>query len=110
VLVHKRLLEVYINCKLEVTKLLDGEPKEVENDWYGLSGGAAGEAKIQNLTVWQVPLTIEELTPLCPKQIPDFKMGDLGCKSDKPAIDANGMTSQLMNTFESGKDKLKSFF
>jgi len=110
VLVHKRLLEVYVNCKLEVTKLLDGEPKEVENDWYGLSGAAAAEAKIQNLAVWQVPLTIEELTPLCPAQMPEFKMQDITCKSDKPAIDTNGMTSQLMNTFESGKDKLKSFF
>jgi hypothetical protein len=112
IIVSKKLLEVYINCKLEVTKLLDGEPKEVENSWYGLSGSAAAEAQIQNLTIWREPLMVQELASLCPAQLPTFNIAgiDAVCKTDKPAIDMEGMKTKLVSKFELGKDALKSYF
>ena len=110
IIVSKKLLEVYINCRLEVTKLLDGEPKEVENTWYGISGSAAAEARVQNLTIWRQPLMVQEIAPLCPA-LPIFSDAKEGeCKTDKPAIDMQGMQIKVANKFKSGKDALISFF
>ncbi len=67
VVIHKRVLEVYLNCRLEVTKVLSGDPKKVENVWYGLSGSAAAEAQIQNLFVWKKALAADEIGSLCAK-------------------------------------------
>ena len=66
VVVDNLVLEVYINCQLEVTKILTDLPKPVENKWYGLAGSAAAQAQIQNLHIWSYPLTIPEIRPLCP--------------------------------------------
>lgn len=66
-----RVLEIYLNCRLEVTKVLSGEPKKVENDWYGLSGQAAAQAQIQNLYLWNKALTSDEIRPLC-SALPTF--------------------------------------
>lgn len=71
VILNHFVLEVYINCRLEVTKLLSGEPKRVENEWYGLAGSAGAQAQIQNLYLWDNPLTPGDLTPLCPA-LPNF--------------------------------------
>jgi hypothetical protein len=65
VVLSGRVLEVYLNCRLEVTKVLTGEPKTVESDWYGLSGSAAAQAQIQNLYLWNKPLIADEIKPLC---------------------------------------------
>jgi len=110
VIVSRRLLEVYINCKLETTKLLDGDPKEVENTWYGLAGGSQAEAQLQNLTIWRRPLIIDELTPMCPPKLPVFNSGGQVCQSDKPTMDIDGMKTKLVDKFESTKEKLKGFF
>lgn len=96
ILVQGRLLEVYINCKLEVTKMLDGEPKDVENAWYGVLGSAAAEAQVQHLTIWTKPLSVEELSPLCPAAIPEFGAAP-ACKVNLPGMDGNGMEMKLVD-------------
>ena len=72
IVLSNRVLEVYINCRLEVTKVLSGIPKRVEHEWYGLAGSAAAQAQIQNLYLWNRPLTAVDMRPLCPT-IPAFK-------------------------------------
>jgi len=69
--VKGHVLEVYLNCKLEVTKVLSGEPKRVENVWYGLAGSAAAQAQIQNLYIWTSPLFTQDIATLC-KSLPTF--------------------------------------
>jgi hypothetical protein len=117
VIVSKRLLEVYINCKLETTKLLDGDPKEVENIWYGLSGSNSADAQIQNLTIWRHALTIDELSPLCPRQLPTFSAISFPsvCKSDKPPTTIDNMKGKLasvqanvLGKFDAAKADLKN--
>lgn len=71
VVLNKRVLEVYFNCKLEATKVLQGDPKHVENEWYGLAGPAAAQAQIQNLYVWKEALSADDMRYLCPA-IPTF--------------------------------------
>lgn len=65
VTINGRVLEVYLNCKLEVTKVLSGIPKKVENKWYGLSGAAAAQAQIQNMYIWTSALTANDMGILC---------------------------------------------
>ena len=65
VVLNKRVLEVYLNCKLEVTKVLQGDPKHVENEWYGLAGPASAQAQIQNLYVWKESLSADDMRHLC---------------------------------------------
>jgi hypothetical protein len=67
IVVNKNVLEIYLNCKLEVTKLLKNQPRPVENTWYGLSGSAAAQAQIQNLSVWNYSLPSSDISHLCPK-------------------------------------------
>jgi len=71
IIISNRVVEVYINCRLEVTKVLSGIPKRVEREWYGLAGSAAAQAQIQNLYIWNKPLTAIDMRPLCPT-IPAF--------------------------------------
>lgn len=66
VVLNKRVLEVYLNCKLEATKVLQGDPKHVENEWYGLAGPAGAQAQIQNMYVWKESLSAEDMRQLCP--------------------------------------------
>jgi hypothetical protein len=67
-----QVLEVYLNCKLEITKVLAGTPKKVEDTWYGLAGSAAAEAQIQNLYIWKTPLTADQMGAICVPQPPVF--------------------------------------
>jgi hypothetical protein len=67
ILVADSYAEVYINCRLEATKVLRGLPRSVERDWYGLSGPTPLAAQIQNLRYWDNrALTPRELDPMCP--------------------------------------------
>jgi hypothetical protein len=66
IVVNKLVLEVYLNCRLEVTKILAQLPKAVENQWYGLAGPAGAQAQIQNLHIWNDPLSSVDIRPLCP--------------------------------------------
>jgi hypothetical protein len=71
VIINGQVLEVYLNCKLEVTKVLSGVPREIENDWYGISGRANAQAQIQNLMVWTSALGAEDIRSICP-ELPKF--------------------------------------
>ena len=71
VVINGQVLEVYLNCKLEVTKVLSGVPREIENEWYGVSGRANAQAQIQNLMIWTSALAAEDIRPLCP-ELPKF--------------------------------------
>lgn len=66
VVLQQRYLEVYVNCRLEVTKVLQGDPVTAENNWYGLCGRAALMAQIQNLKLWKLPLTAYDIYDRCP--------------------------------------------
>ncbi len=65
IIINERVLEVYINCRLEVSKVLSGRPRTVEDNWYGLSGSAAAQAMIQNLYVWRRALPADSIGALC---------------------------------------------
>jgi hypothetical protein len=71
IIVNNQVLEVYLNCKLEVTKVLAGVPREIENEWYGISGRANAQGQIQNLYLWTSALQADEIRPLCPT-LPTF--------------------------------------
>ena len=64
--VHDQILEVYVNCRLAATKLLQGSPRAVPNDWYGRIGFARAAALIQNLRLWDIDLYAFEVLKLCP--------------------------------------------
>lgn len=84
VVVNNNVLEVYLNCRLEVTKVLKNRPRAVDNQWFGLAGAAAGQAQIQNLRVWPKPLLSTEINPLCPG-LPNFSVKRQICDgSDLP--------------------------
>lgn len=80
IVLNGRVLEVYLNCKLEVTKVLSGTPKAVENVWYGISGGSSAQAQIQNIVLWKFGLTGDQMRTLC-RVVPDFKFKRPICES-----------------------------
>lgn len=85
--VNGRVLEVYLNCLLEVTKVLSGEPRDVENVWYGCAGSAATQAQVQYLLVWNAPLTSDDLRSQCPSgsgSLPVFSKDLSVCDTSEP--------------------------
>lgn len=80
-----QVLEVYFNCGLEFTKLLKGVPREVDNKWYGIAGSASADAQIQNLYLWDFPLTADDIRPLCPGP-PTFSKLRPSCNGADQAI------------------------
>jgi hypothetical protein len=70
--VNGQVLEVYLNCRLEITKVLSGTPRQVEDVWYGLAGSAAAQAQIQNLYIWAAPLSADEMGAVCDPKNPVF--------------------------------------
>ena len=70
--VFGNVLEVNINCNLEITKVLSGTPRPVENVIYGLCGPAAAQASIQDLILWPFAINSQQLLALCPKKFPAF--------------------------------------
>jgi hypothetical protein len=69
VVVDRKMVEVYVNCQLEVTKLLEGVPRDVEKDWYGLAGSAPLNGQIQNLRLWNETLTPTQMKSECGRTI-----------------------------------------
>jgi hypothetical protein len=63
------VLEVYINCRLEVTKLLEGRPLAVESPWYGLTGPEPLNAALQNLRIFNSPLGYDQISAYCRKPV-----------------------------------------
>jgi hypothetical protein len=71
------MLEVYINCRLEVTKMLEGRPLSVEAPWYGLTGPEPLNAALQNLRIFNSPLAYDQISAYCgkPVEFPESVMG-----------------------------------
>jgi hypothetical protein len=69
IVVIDNVVEVYLNCRLEATKVLEGQPRSVEQEWYGLTGAHALPAQVQHLKLWDRPLSHKELRDLCPLPI-----------------------------------------
>ncbi len=103
VILQKKLLEVYINCQLQVSKILEGEPIAVSKAWYGLSGKANLMAQIQNLRLWNKGLSPYELKdrcsaitfstkrPVCPSMLEDKeKMQKAMMKEQATGMSASG--------------------
>jgi hypothetical protein len=100
VIINKRVLEVYINCKLEATKLLDGDPLNVENAWFGIAGSNPANAKIKNLSLWNYPLDINSLSQICKVIMKDDIIYQPVCKVDKPRIEEKGMNTTAKSKFD----------
>jgi hypothetical protein len=66
--VQDRMLEVYVNCRLEVSKLLSGMPRSVPREIYGLAGTYPLNANIQNLRVWNTGLSVSDIRNMCKKK------------------------------------------
>jgi len=62
---NNRVLDVYINCRLEETKLLKGTPRTVENRLYGIAGPSPAPAQLQNVYCWNTSLPSNDFTALC---------------------------------------------
>lgn len=98
--VHNKVLEVNLNCKLELTKVLAGEPKTVENVLYGLCGRAAAEASIQNLYVWPYALDNSLLADFCPMLFAPFQPPAETCSGSADSslsMPTSSLTSWLQN-------------
>lgn len=65
IVVNHRTLDVYINCKLEDTKLLQGTPKPVEMVVYGIAGPNPAPVQLQNVYLWSYGMTTQNMTSLC---------------------------------------------
>ena len=94
IVLNKRVLEVYLNCKLETTKILQGDPKQVENEWYGLAGPADAQAQIQNLYVWKESLNAEDMRHLCPAMPTFSKQRPICSGADTPVAQASSTQNQ----------------
>lgn len=92
IILSGNVFEAYLNCKLEVTKVLQGKPKTVENAWYGLSGSTAGQAQIQNLYVWNESLPVEDVRILC-KYPPVFGKARPICDGGDAPVTTNAGTA-----------------
>lgn len=88
IVVKGQVVEVYLNCKLEITKVLSGVPMNVENAWYGLSGTSAAQAQIQNLYVWDRALTSREIATICGGNLPNFATQRAVCDNSGPVAAA----------------------
>lgn len=62
---NNRVLDVYINCRLEETKMLKGTPRTVENRLYGVAGPSPAPVQLQNVYCWDTPLPSNDFTTLC---------------------------------------------
>jgi hypothetical protein len=63
--VMDQVVEVYINCMLEITKLLKGLPRNMDSTWFGLSGPKPLNGAIKNLSMWNTALTVQEIKQIC---------------------------------------------
>ena len=101
VVLKGRVLEVYLNCRLEVTKVLTGDPKIVEHEWYGLAGPASAQAQIQNLYIWNMGLAADEMNPLCPGP-PVFTKERPICEGADTVIPTPKPSENVENTIDLG--------
>ena len=103
VVINHRVLEVYLNCKLEATKILTGLPKRVENEWYGIAGAAHVQGLVRNLTVWKEALSADDFRAGCAATHPPSTLpgcAEIACTGAKPTAGS---------LLEGAKDALSSF-
>ena len=82
IVVRNRVMEVYLNCRLEATRVLSGRPSDVENKWYGRAGTSAANAGLQNLYIWTRDLSSNEVRTLCDgSPISPFSLSSCGAVS-----------------------------
>jgi hypothetical protein len=62
---NNRTLDVYLNCGLEETRLLQGTPRTVENRLFGLAGPSPAPAQLQNVYCWESSLSATEMRAIC---------------------------------------------
>ncbi len=76
IVVAHNMVEVYVNCQLEVTKLLEGQPRRIENAWYGLVGPKPLPSAVQNLRILNGVLGAGQIMNYCAAAIefPDTVM------------------------------------
>lgn len=92
IVMEGRILEVYKDCQLEITKVLSGTPKVVENKLYGVAGIAGAQAQIQNLYIWKRVLTADDLRSLCPS-IVQFSVKRPVCEVASAGVASSATTS-----------------
>lgn len=93
---NNRVLDVYIDCRLEETKMLKGTPRTVENRLYGVTGPSPAPVQLQNVYCWNYPLPSNDFTALCGKA-PDFALTPT-CPVAPPSEGAVNTGQTAMNT------------
>lgn len=78
IVVVDRYVEIYLNCSLEATKMLEGIPRDVGREWFGLSGPVPLPAQVQNLRLFKDIVSHGILRTYCGSKLPVFKKKD--CK------------------------------
>jgi hypothetical protein len=68
IVVQDQMMEIYINCRLEISKLLNGMPRTVRREIYGLTGRNPLPAGIRNLRVWNTGLGVIDIRGMCKKK------------------------------------------
>ena len=86
IVVLSKMVEVYVNCGLEVTKMLEGRPLSIEGNWYGLVGPEPLNGVVQNLRIFGGALGSSQLRSYCTK--PKMEAALSGC--EKRQIQAQG--------------------
>lgn len=102
ILLNGRVLEIYLNCGLEATKVLSGDPRTVENVWYGLSGSKSADAQIQNLSIWNYGLTAEDIRSFCSKTPPKFTKTRPQCNGTDISPNPPNIPKEPMNVTDLG--------
>lgn len=97
IVLNGRIVEVYLNCGLEATKVLSGDPSTVENIWYGLSGAASANAQIQNLSIWNTSLTSDDIRSFCVKT-PAFRKVRPDCAGADKMVPSSSSPSPSLKT------------
>ena len=111
IVINHRVLEVYLNCKLEATKILTGIPKQVENEWYGIAGASHVQGLVRNLTLWTSALSAEDMRAVC--SIPIAMMteqAEKACTGPKPTVSGllGEAKASLVSLGTSAKNAVKS--
>ena len=83
IVVSHRTLDVYINCRLEDTKLLQGTPKPVEMTVYGEAGPNPAPLQLQNVYLWSYAITTSDMTSVCGSE-PSFTNTAAVCSTIPP--------------------------
>ena len=95
IVINKRVLEVYINCRLESTKVLQGDPKLVENEWYAIAGPEGTKAQLQNLYVWKESLSSDDMKSLCPGPPTFSKLRPICSSADEPLDNGRNSSKKI---------------